>query len=167
MTRLTKIDFPRFDGVKYKEWLGKAEQFFAIDNTPEEKKVGVASMHFDGEASTWHLALMQEDEEAEVLSSWWNYKCRLKECFEEIMDDPMAELKELRETESITKYHKQFEPISTRLKMSEEYLMSAYLAGLRLDTQNAYQDVSTTVNSTMLHLGKIVRESSSKTRREE
>lgn len=28
MTRLTKIEFPRFDGSKMKEWFPKAEQFF-------------------------------------------------------------------------------------------------------------------------------------------
>lgn len=50
MTRLMKIDFPRFDGSKFIEWLSKAEQFFAINNTHEEKKVGIASMHFDDEA---------------------------------------------------------------------------------------------------------------------
>lgn len=60
---------------------------------------------------------------------------RLKERFEEILDDPMEELKELRETEGIGDYHKKFELIRTRLKMSEEYLLSAYLAGLRMDTQ--------------------------------
>ena len=135
ITRLTKINFPRFDGEKYKEWLGKAEQFFLIDSTIEEKKVGIASMHFDGEASTWHLALMQEDVDAEVLSSWRNYKSRLKERFEEVMDDPMAELKELKETDGIADYNRKFELIRTRLKLSEEYMLSAYLAGLRLDTQ--------------------------------
>lgn len=72
-------------------------------------------MHFDGEASTWHLALIQEDVDAIVLSSWRNYKSRLKERFEEIMDDPMAELKELKETEGIVEYHKKFELIRTRL----------------------------------------------------
>lgn len=92
-------------------------------------------MHFDDEASTWHLALMKEDEDAMIFSSWRNYKSRLKERFEEIMDDPMAELKELKETEGIVEYHKRFELIRTRFKMSEEYLLSAYLAGLRLDTQ--------------------------------
>ena len=92
-------------------------------------------MHFDDEASTWHLALMKEDEDAMILSSWRNYKSRLKERFKEIMDDPMAELKELKETEGIAEYHKKFELIRTRLKMSEEYLLSAYLAGLHLDTQ--------------------------------
>lgn len=135
ITRLTKIDFPRFYGNKIKEWFGKAEQFFLIDNTPEEAKVGIASMHFDGEASTWHQALMQEDDDALILRSWRGYKIRLKERFEEIFDDPMAELKELRETYGIADYNAKFELIRTRLKLSKEYLTCAYLAGLHLDTQ--------------------------------
>lgn len=28
MTRLTKVDFPRFSGIKMKEWFSKVEQFF-------------------------------------------------------------------------------------------------------------------------------------------
>ena len=92
-TRLTKIDFPKFDGSNIKEWFTKADEFFAIDNTPNEAKVGIASMHFEGEASTWHQAVRQEDEEAVVLRNWRVYTSRLKERFEEILDDPMAELK--------------------------------------------------------------------------
>lgn len=135
MTRMAKIDFPRFDGSKLKEWLSKAEEFFEIAITPEESKVGIASIHFDGEASTWHLALKQEDENVMILRSWRLYKNRIKERFEEVLDDPMAELKELKETEGIAEYHKRFELIRARLRMSKEYLLSAYLAGLRLDTQ--------------------------------
>lgn len=135
MTRMTKIEFPKFDGNKFKEWLGKAEQFFVIDMTQEERKVGIASMHFVEEAATWHLALVQEDVDAVVLSSWQEYKSRLRERFEEILDDPMAELKELKETCGIADYNAKFELIRSRLKLAEEYLLSAYLAGLRLDTQ--------------------------------
>lgn len=47
----------------------------------------------------------------------------------------MAELKELKETEGIAAYHVKLELIRARLRMSEEYLISAYLAGLRLDMQ--------------------------------
>lgn len=50
-------------------------------------------MNFEGEASTWHQAVRQEDEEAVVLRNWRVYTSRLKERFEEILDDPMAELK--------------------------------------------------------------------------
>ena len=96
MTRMAKINFPKFDGSKLKEWLSKAEEFFAIDNTREESKVGIASIHFEGEASTWHLALKQEAENAVVLRNWRVYKNRLKQRFEEVLDDPMAELKELK-----------------------------------------------------------------------
>lgn len=54
------------------------EEYFAIDYTPEEAKVGIASMHFDGEASTWHQEVRQEDEEAVILRNWRAYKNRLK-----------------------------------------------------------------------------------------
>lgn len=135
LTRLARIDFPRFDGSKLKEWITKVEQFFDIDKTPEESKVGIASLHFENLASTWHQALMQEDEDRAILRDWRAYKSLLRERFEEILDDPMAELKELKETEGIAEYHARFELIRSRLKMSEEYLTSAYLAGLRMDTQ--------------------------------
>lgn len=52
MTQMAKTDFPHFDGSKLKEWLSKADEFFAIYNTPEESKVGIDFIHFDGEAST-------------------------------------------------------------------------------------------------------------------
>lgn len=154
-TRLTKIDFPRFDGGKINEWFSKAEEFFTIDNTPEEAKVGIASMHFDGDASTWHQDLRQEDEEAVVLRNWRAYKNRLKERFEEVLDDPMAELKELRETEGIAAYHAKFELIRSRLRMSEEYLLSAYLAGLRLDTQMHVRMFSPQSTRQCLVLGRL------------
>lgn len=134
-TRMTRLDFPRFKGEKLKEWLGKAEQFFDIDFTPEESKVGIASLHFEDLAATCHQALMQEDDGRRLLRDWRGYTELLQERFEEVLNDPMAELKELKETEGIDEYHAKFELIRTRLKLSEEYLLSAYLAGLRLETQ--------------------------------
>lgn len=154
-TRLTKIDFPRFDGTKLVEWLGKAEEFFAIDNTPEESKVGTAAMHFDGDAAAWHQAVRQEDEHAVVLRNWRVYRNRLKERFEEVMDDPMAELKELKETDGIVAYHAKFELIRSRLTMSEEYLLSAYLAGLQLDTQMHVRMFSPQSTRQCLVLGRL------------
>lgn len=50
MMRLAKIDFLRFDGEKVDDWLSLAEEFFVIDHTPEESKVAIASLHFDGVA---------------------------------------------------------------------------------------------------------------------
>jgi len=45
LTRLGKIDFPRFDGSRINEWLFKVEEFFGVDFTPEDLKVKMASIH--------------------------------------------------------------------------------------------------------------------------
>lgn len=41
-----------------KEWLSKVEQFFFMDRTPEDLKVGLASIHFDGLAYAWHQSVV-------------------------------------------------------------------------------------------------------------
>lgn len=58
----------------------------------------------------------------------------LIERFEELFDDPIAELKKITETDGIVNYRGKFKAIRARMKLSEEYLGSAYLAGLRLNT---------------------------------
>lgn len=135
LTRLAKIEFTKFDGDKVEDWLSSAEQFFVIDNTAEEAKVAIASLHFTGVAKAWHKALVKSEERNGLVRNWQIYKILLKERFEEVLDDLIAELKELKETDGIVDYHAKFELIRARLTMSEEYLMSAYLAGLRIDTQ--------------------------------
>ncbi|KAG7572601.1 Neutral/alkaline non-lysosomal ceramidase C-terminal [Arabidopsis suecica] len=135
LTRLSKVDFPRFNGEDVTNWLFKVEEFFGIDRTPHEMKVRMASIHFDGVASTWHNAWLQSQMEKGELVEWESYKLALRDHFEDVFEDPIAELKQLQETEEIVPYHEKFELIRTRVHLSEEYLVSAYLAGLRLDTQ--------------------------------
>ncbi|KAG2271824.1 hypothetical protein Bca52824_066379 [Brassica carinata] len=93
MTRLGRLDFPRFNGDKVREWLFKVEEFFLIDGTPEDLKVRISSIHFDAPASTWHQAIMQSDINTELLMEWKSYRLLLLERFEEVLDDPIAELK--------------------------------------------------------------------------
>lgn len=39
VTRLAKLDFPRCNGDRVKDWLFKVEQFFSLDRTPDDFKV--------------------------------------------------------------------------------------------------------------------------------
>ncbi|CAA7040953.1 unnamed protein product [Microthlaspi erraticum] len=119
MTRLAKLDFPRFNGDKLKEWLFKVEQFFSIDNTPDDLRVGIASIHFDGLASAWHQSLVQSDMQPSTLLDWSSYKLLLYERFDDLLDDPVAELKNLQETDGIVEYHGRFELLRTRVNFSE------------------------------------------------
>ena len=49
--------------------------FFAIDNTTNDLKVRLSSIHFDGAASTWHQAIIQSESGSDLLSDWIQY-CR-------------------------------------------------------------------------------------------
>lgn len=70
MTRLARVDFPRFNGENVKGWLFKVEEFFAIDNTPPELRVRLASIHFDQLAAEWHQSVVQSEEDAYVIDDW-------------------------------------------------------------------------------------------------
>jgi len=59
----------------------------------------------------------------------------LQERFAEVLNDPIVELNQLQETDGIDEYHARFELISSRVNLSEESLVNAYLKGLQLDTQ--------------------------------
>nr|AAD25593.1 hypothetical protein [Arabidopsis thaliana]ABE65428.1 hypothetical protein At2g05030 [Arabidopsis thaliana] len=78
LTRLGKIDLPRFDGTGIKEWLFKVEEFFGIDFTPADLKVKMVAIHFDSHAATWHHSFMQSGVGLEVLYDWPGYVRLLK-----------------------------------------------------------------------------------------
>lgn len=43
-SRLSKVDFPRFDGEDVQGWVYRCEQFFEVEGTPGNLKVRVASI---------------------------------------------------------------------------------------------------------------------------
>jgi len=47
-TRLARIDFPRFNGESVNQWIYQCENYFLIDNTPDEFKVKLAIVHLEG-----------------------------------------------------------------------------------------------------------------------
>uniref|UniRef100_M1DR02 Uncharacterized protein n=1 Tax=Solanum tuberosum TaxID=4113 RepID=M1DR02_SOLTU len=59
MSRLSKIEFPRFNGVDLRSWIYKVDQYFSLDEIPPNQNVRVASLHFDGLAIEWHLAYIK------------------------------------------------------------------------------------------------------------
>ncbi|XP_010470588.1 PREDICTED: uncharacterized protein LOC104750484 [Camelina sativa] len=122
VTRLGRIDFPRFDGSRIKEWLFKAEEFFVVDFTPDNMKVKTAAIHFDSHAAASHHSFVKSRVGLEVLYDWEGYVQMLLERFEDVCDEPMAELKQLQETDGIVDYHQKFVLIKLRVNLSEAYL---------------------------------------------
>jgi len=55
--RSMKLDFPRFTGGDAMTWLYKIGNFFTLYNTPNEQKVVIASIHFEGKVLPWFQLL--------------------------------------------------------------------------------------------------------------
>ncbi|KAG7568093.1 Retrotransposon gag domain [Arabidopsis thaliana x Arabidopsis arenosa] len=139
VTGFAKLDHLRFNGDKIKEWLFQIEQFFLIDHTPEELKVSFASIHFDDLAVTWHQWILQSVMWKHVRHDWVTYKMLLQGRFKELEVDPIVELKQLKETNGIVEYHEKFILLRTRVNLTEDYLVRAYLDGLQRDTRENVQ----------------------------
>jgi len=59
LSRLSRVDFPKFDGEDVRGWAYRCDQFCAIDNVADNMKVKVASIHMTGKALLWHQSFMK------------------------------------------------------------------------------------------------------------
>lgn len=134
-SRMTKVEFPKFDGTDLRSWLYKCNQFFQLDNIDDAQKVRLAAIHLEGKALLWHQNFMKKC--SNVLPTWKKYTEEINLRFGELYDDPMAELKALKQLGYVQEYHDEFDALASRLQLSEEYLLSCYLGGLDDEVQLA------------------------------
>lgn len=59
LKRMGWIEFPKFIGEDFDEWMYKVDQFFEFENIPDEMKIKVASVLLDEEALYWHRSYMK------------------------------------------------------------------------------------------------------------
>lgn len=121
-SRMTKVEFPKFDGTDLRSWLYKCNQFFQLDNIDDAQKVRLAAIHLEGKALLWHQKFMKKC--LNVLPTWKKYTEEITLRFGELYDDPMAELKALKQSGTVQEYHDEFDALASRLQLSEEYLLS-------------------------------------------
>lgn len=132
MSRLSKIEFPRFNGVDLRSWIYKVDQFFSLDEIPPNQKVRVASLHFDGLAIEWHLCIAYIRSRQHLPHPTWDeYMFALMDRFGTEFEDPMAELKLVKQTGSVKDYHNEFDKIMIRLTILPEYVISGFITGLK------------------------------------
>ncbi|GKB12244.1 putative mitochondrial protein [Tanacetum coccineum] len=108
--RLIRFYFPRFNGDDVDGWLFKVQQFFFLDNVKDDNKLKLVSMHLYDKALSLHQIF--------VKISWdnvhWNmYAKEIKSRFGEVYQDPMVDLKNLKQD---TNVQKQLNKYSTKDK---------------------------------------------------
>jgi len=122
--QFTKTVFPKFQRGDVIAWILKCERFFELDETPNGMKVKMASMGLDDRAFKWHQAYEQLWEGEDP--SWDKYVEALKV----ILDLHMRPSRKIQQG-TLADFNDEFDAISCKLHVSEDYHVDAYLTGLQ------------------------------------
>ncbi|GJR12859.1 hypothetical protein Tco_0795511 [Tanacetum coccineum] len=129
VNRLTKLEFPAFNGDGFKEWSYRCQQFFEIDETPEHLKIRLVAIHLRGEALSWHQAYMKEVDVRSL--SWKKYLSEMRSYFMEgILSKPIIELRNLKLTSTVEQYNSEFNSLRNQVDVPPDVLLDLYLGGL-------------------------------------
>ncbi|MCH88177.1 hypothetical protein A2U01_0009060, partial [Trifolium medium] len=132
-TRISKVEFPRFDGKNVRDWLYKCDQFFLLDETPAVSRVRLASIHLDGLALQWHLNYMRQ--KFDIYPPWHQYVTDVTARFGDVYEDPLSSLLQIKHSGKIQDYIDRFELALTQVNLIPEHSLSIFLAGLEHNTQ--------------------------------
>ncbi|GJV27196.1 integrase, catalytic region, zinc finger, CCHC-type containing protein [Tanacetum coccineum] len=110
---MTKLEFPKFSREDVKGWLFRCQQFFKVDNVSDEEKVRLASIHLYEKALTWHRQFEKINGD---LVTWEVYEEEIYKRFGPYYEDPMEEIKNLRQNGTVPDYQDQFEALMFRPK---------------------------------------------------
>ncbi|GJY39911.1 retrotransposon-related protein [Tanacetum coccineum] len=163
-TRFTKIEFPKFGGDDVKGWMYKCEQFFKVDNVPDDQKVPLISIHLFDIALMWHRQFMR------LLGSdtvpWLVYRGTIMQRFGNSFDDPLGELKNYKFKSSIEEYQNSFDKLLSRVDIREDQaIISFYMAGLPNDIELAVRMFEPQTLSVAYSLSKLQVETNEATKR--
>nr|GEU90345.1 retrotransposable element Tf2 [Tanacetum cinerariifolium] len=88
--RLVKVEFPKFQGDDVRGWAFRCDQFFSMDNTPNEEKVKIVSVYWSDKDLLWHRQFLSVNGKN---VGWEVYKNANIQIFGSIFEDPMSALK--------------------------------------------------------------------------
>ncbi|XP_019224822.1 PREDICTED: uncharacterized protein LOC109206457 [Nicotiana attenuata] len=129
-SRWSRMEFLRFNGEDLRSWLFKIEQFFSMEKVDTEERVEVAALQLEGEAIQWHLSFMRYRQYLQP-ATWNEYVMAMVERFGSDFDDPMEEIKKIKQTGSVKEYQAIFERNLNRVRLSQENAINCFIGGLK------------------------------------
>ncbi|KAJ7957396.1 Retrotransposon gag protein [Quillaja saponaria] len=95
LSRLPRVNLPKFERDNFQDWLYWIEQFFEVDRTPEHAEVRLAAINIEGRALQWHRANITAVPGGVVL--WRHYVADLTMRFRRAdRGDPLSKLAKLK-----------------------------------------------------------------------
>ncbi|GJX15039.1 LysM domain-containing GPI-anchored protein 2 [Tanacetum coccineum] len=94
----------------------------------DDQKLRLVSMHLFDKALNWHLQFVKKFGE----NMPWNvYETEILSRFGEVYDDPLVELKNLKQTSDVQSYQDKFEMLLNKVDLSESQAVSMFMRGLK------------------------------------
>ncbi|KAJ0622270.1 putative retrotransposon gag domain-containing protein [Helianthus annuus] len=132
LSRIGRLDFPKFNGDDVDGWIYKCNHFFLFDKTPENMKIQFAVINLEGVALKWHQGYLSSSNRPIELIPWDEYVRSITTRFsEDLWEDAMEELKNLQQSGSLDEYCNSFDLLMTKVTLSEEYAASLFVGGLK------------------------------------
>ncbi|KAF7840497.1 Transposon Ty3-I Gag-Pol polyprotein [Senna tora] len=112
-TRSVKLDFPRFNGSDPLHWLFKAEKFFAYYETPDDQRVTIVAVHFEGVVVPWFQMMCKSSR----FDSWVALSKAIEVEFgPSQFESPRALLFKLYQKSSVAEFYHEFMILATRVE---------------------------------------------------
>ncbi|KAF7821825.1 Transposon Ty3-I Gag-Pol polyprotein [Senna tora] len=151
-TRSVKLDFPRFNGSEPLHWLFKAEKFFAYYETPDDQRVTIAAVHFEGVVVPWFQMMSKSSR----VDSWVTLSKAIEVEFgPSQFESPRALLFKLFQRTSMADFYREFMILATRVEgISDEALLDCFISGLKPGVR---RDVIAQAPSSLLRAAALAR----------
>jgi len=108
-------------------WLYKAEKFFTLYNTPDEQKVVIASIHFEGKVLPWFQLL----EKAHQVPDWLSLSTAIQIQFgPSQIDNLRLDLFKLTQTSTMADYYASFTELANQSYRLDDFVLLCFISRL-------------------------------------
>lgn len=118
--RFSRIDFPKFNGDDVVGWIYRCNHFFKVESVLENVKLDLVTIHVEGDALLCHQFFMQMKELQGSMVTWEEYNTDVHgRSGDGLFDDPILELKNLKQTGTAITYYQEFTSLFHRVQLAD------------------------------------------------
>ena len=131
-----RIDVPRYDGGDPQGWIFKIQQYFNFHNAPEDERLQIAPLYFDGKALAWYQWCQKNTK----IDSWSTFLKSLQVRFSPSkLEDYQQKLSKLVQVGTVLEYQEEFENLSNQVDgLLESFLLSCFISGLKPNIHHGF-----------------------------
>ena len=130
LSRLSRTNFPKFEGEDVQGWIYKCEHCFEVDAIVKSKRVKIAAKHLARRALVSHQSLMKNLAMGVWPSSESYNTANLARFGVGPFDEPFVGLVKLKEVGSVAQYQEKFDALINRVDLSVNQAISCFLSGM-------------------------------------